>query len=285
MKDIMNVLEWIENNLDKQIPVSKLTNLVGCSHRYLSIIFRRITGLSPAEYIRQRKITQAAFMLRESNRSVTEISLMYGFEHLNAFSRSFKKFTHKSPRDYRNASLWDMSLFCPSATLSDISCNTDFVYIKDKYLNVYSKRKINLNYGMNFFLSVIDGRIYPFNNLHDYLLDFIFRQNNKKQFIVFGGTIPGKNCDSELYTYVGEDKGEANNKPNTVQIANGTYFRFLFTGSPSEILTCHSWARGHGLHKYGILLRRGPSFTCIHSTSKPDIYISYYYLPCEIRQT
>ncbi|EDT8879107.1 helix-turn-helix transcriptional regulator [Salmonella enterica subsp. enterica] len=60
----MNVLEWIENNLDKQIPVSKLTNLVGCSHRYLSIIFRRITGLSPAEYIRQRKITQAAFMLR-----------------------------------------------------------------------------------------------------------------------------------------------------------------------------------------------------------------------------
>lgn len=182
MKDIMNVLEWIENNLDKQIPVSKLTTLMGCSHRYLSIVFRRVTSLSPAEYIRQRKITQAAFMLRESNRSVTEISLMYGFEHLNAFSRAFKKFTHKSPREYRNANSWDMSLFCPSATLNDIPCNTNFVYIKDKYLNVYRERKIKLNYGINFFLSVIDGRIYPINNLHDYLLNFIFRQNNKKNY-------------------------------------------------------------------------------------------------------
>lgn len=285
MKDIMNVLAWIENNLDKQISVSKLAALVGCSHRYLSIIFRKRTGLSPAEYIRQRKITQATFMLRESSRSVTEISLMYGFEHLNAFSRSFKNFTHKSPREYRNANMWDMSLFCPSATLSDIHCNVKFVYIKDKYLKVNKERKLNLDYGMSFLLSVTDGKIYHLNNLYDYLLDFIFGQNSKKNFIVFGGAIPGKNCDSELYTCICEDKGAVNDKRNTVHIANGTYIRFLFTGSPSDILKYHSWACGHGLHKYRILLRRGPSFTAFYSTSNPDIYISYYYLPCKLHQT
>lgn len=224
-------------------------------------------------------------MLRESSRSVTEISLMYGFEHLNAFSRSFKMFAQKSPREYRNASVWDMGLFCPSATLSDIPCTMSFVTINNKYIKVYKKRKIKLNYGINFFLTSTNGRIYPLNNLHDYLLDFVFGQNSKRKFIVLGETVPGKDCDSELYAYVGEDKGVANNKHNTVQIACGNYARFLFTGSPTEILTYHSWARGHGLHKYRILLRRGPSFTYFQSTSNPDIYISCYYLPCAFRQT
>ncbi|EAO4206188.1 AraC family transcriptional regulator, partial [Salmonella enterica] len=99
MKKLSSVLSWIEHNLDKQITVSTLTTITGWSHRYLGTLFNMATGLSPAEYIRQRKLTQAAFMLRESSRSVTDISLMYGFEYLNTFSRTFKCFFGKSPRE------------------------------------------------------------------------------------------------------------------------------------------------------------------------------------------
>ncbi|ECC8733134.1 helix-turn-helix transcriptional regulator [Salmonella enterica subsp. enterica] len=280
MKKLSSILSWIEHNLDKQITVSTLTTITGWSHRYLGTLFNTATGLSPAEYIRQRKLTQAAFMLRESSRSVTDISLMYGFEYLNTFSRTFKCFFGKSPREYRKADHWDMRIFCPSAIIKDIPCKVDFIHLNETYFKFTQKSVISLNYGINLFVNVKNNQLYPEKDLNKIIMNFIFKNREKEDFLICGETGPGEYCDTIINIYAGKLKRAASHERNIVQIFNGDYIRFLFTGSPSDIISYHSWALGHGLHKHNALLRRGPTFTQFKLTPNPDIYTCLYYIPC-----
>ncbi|EDY9238455.1 helix-turn-helix transcriptional regulator [Salmonella enterica subsp. enterica serovar Kottbus] len=88
MPEIIPLMEWIERNLHRKITLPEMTRKSGYTSRHLYNLFMAGPGVSPSAYIRQRKLSLASIMLRDTRRPVTEIALMYGFEHSQSFTRA-----------------------------------------------------------------------------------------------------------------------------------------------------------------------------------------------------
>jgi AraC-like DNA-binding protein len=63
--------------------------------------FRAVFGETPHRYLQRRRVERAMFMLRETDRSVTDIGLDVGFRSVGTFSRTFHEIVGESPSDYR----------------------------------------------------------------------------------------------------------------------------------------------------------------------------------------
>ncbi len=83
-------IEYIEDNLTGNISYDKAAQISCCSTYYFQRIFSYIAGVSLSEYIRQRRMTAAAFELLTSNIKVMDVGLKYGYESPTSFNRAFK---------------------------------------------------------------------------------------------------------------------------------------------------------------------------------------------------
>lgn len=91
-------IEYIEDNLDKTIELSVASKIADCSPYHYQRIFSLIAEVPLGEYIRRRKLTAAAYELQNSNISVIEASLKYGYSSPTAFTRAFSKFHGVTPK-------------------------------------------------------------------------------------------------------------------------------------------------------------------------------------------
>lgn len=64
--------------------------------------FRAVFGETPHRYLQRRRVERSMFLLRETDRSVTDISFDVGFNSLGTFSRTFREIVGESPSDYRD---------------------------------------------------------------------------------------------------------------------------------------------------------------------------------------
>jgi AraC-like DNA-binding protein len=64
--------------------------------------FRSVFGETPHRYLQRRRVERAMFLLRETDRSVTDICLDVGFSSLGTFSRTFREIVGVSPSTYRS---------------------------------------------------------------------------------------------------------------------------------------------------------------------------------------
>jgi AraC-like DNA-binding protein len=63
--------------------------------------FRAVFGETPHRYLQRRRVERSMFLLRETDRSVTDICLDVGFTSLGTFSRTFREIVGESPSSYR----------------------------------------------------------------------------------------------------------------------------------------------------------------------------------------
>ena len=63
--------------------------------------FRQVFGETPHRYLQRRRVERSMFLLRETDRSVTDICLDVGFTSLGTFSRTFREIVGESPSEYR----------------------------------------------------------------------------------------------------------------------------------------------------------------------------------------
>lgn len=95
------MLEYIENNLDKEISKEELSKIVGLNFYNLQKIFPLISDISLSDYIRKRRLTGAGRDLAQTNFKIIDIALKYGYTSSIAFSRAFTKFHAIKPRDVK----------------------------------------------------------------------------------------------------------------------------------------------------------------------------------------
>jgi len=95
-------LSYIESHLAERIPLKTLTDIAGMSESGLLRAFKAVTGKSPTEYHRRKKIERARWYLTHGALSVTEIAAALGYGDSNFFSRQFRAVTGYSPREYRS---------------------------------------------------------------------------------------------------------------------------------------------------------------------------------------
>jgi len=63
--------------------------------------FRAVFGETPHRYLQRRRVERSMFMLRETDRSITDICLDVGFSSLGTFSRTFREIVGATPTGYR----------------------------------------------------------------------------------------------------------------------------------------------------------------------------------------
>lgn len=63
--------------------------------------FRAVFGETPHRYLQRRRVERSMFLLRETDRSVTDICFDVGFSSLGTFSRTFREIVGEAPSDYR----------------------------------------------------------------------------------------------------------------------------------------------------------------------------------------
>jgi AraC-like DNA-binding protein len=83
------------------ITINDMAETAGLSANHLLRMFRQLFHQSPYQYIMSRRLEHAQFLLRHTDRPVTDICLAVGFESLGSFSWLFRRRTGISPREYR----------------------------------------------------------------------------------------------------------------------------------------------------------------------------------------
>ena len=90
LENLSNAIEFIENNLDKEISLDAAAQIACCSTYYFQRMFTYVSGISLSEYIRRRRMSQAAFELQKTDKKVLDIALKYGYSSPTAFNRAFQ---------------------------------------------------------------------------------------------------------------------------------------------------------------------------------------------------
>lgn len=90
LKKLGKAIDYIEDNLDKEISYDEAAHIACCSPYYFQRVFSYVSGVSLAEYIRRRKMTQAAFELQRTDSRVIDVALKYGYSSPTSFNRAFQ---------------------------------------------------------------------------------------------------------------------------------------------------------------------------------------------------
>ncbi len=108
---IKDLIDWLENNLDKSLSLDHVAAKSGYSKWHLQRMFRNVTGDALGTYIRTRRLSRAASELCLKDQSILDIALQSGFDSQQSFSRAFKRQFSQTPGAYRSK----MSYTCRQA--------------------------------------------------------------------------------------------------------------------------------------------------------------------------
>jgi AraC-like DNA-binding protein len=99
---LRRAIEVVENNLaDPMFSVEKMARDMGMSRTNMHRKIKAITGFPPSELIRSIRLRKAAVLIVNKVDSVSQISMMVGFEDHSYFSKLFKKQFGVPPSEYR----------------------------------------------------------------------------------------------------------------------------------------------------------------------------------------
>ncbi|MCL2407494.1 MAG: AraC family transcriptional regulator, partial [Defluviitaleaceae bacterium] len=98
---ISDAIDFIEKNIAEKIDYTEVAKIACCAVTRFQNMFMFITDITPAEYVRRRRMSLSAKELLGSGIKIIDLSYKYGYESPEAFTRSFKAFHGISPSDVR----------------------------------------------------------------------------------------------------------------------------------------------------------------------------------------
>jgi AraC-type DNA-binding domain-containing proteins len=98
---IRKTIEFIRLNLNQPIDLNYISSELHLNPSELSRQFKKEIGENLTEYINKRRINESLFLLENDSLSITDISLMVGYNDVNYFTKVFKKIKNMTPSQYR----------------------------------------------------------------------------------------------------------------------------------------------------------------------------------------
>lgn len=99
--ECQNIKYYIDSHYQEDLTLDSLAEIAHLNKFYLSHIFSDAYGISPINYLLERRILRSKDLLKNSDFSITQIASVAGFSSPNYFSQAFKKSTGFTPRAYR----------------------------------------------------------------------------------------------------------------------------------------------------------------------------------------
>jgi len=96
------MISYIENHLDQEISPTDLSRFLGVNEYTMQKLFSLLCGISLAEYIRKRRLSNAGSDLYQGKEKLIDIALKYQYENPTSFSRAFEKFHGIKPSQVKD---------------------------------------------------------------------------------------------------------------------------------------------------------------------------------------
>ena len=100
---IWKARKYIDEHSREELSLTRVAKAVNMNANYLSENFKQVTGIKFVDYVAHVRFKNACDLLRNSRLRISEIAFAVGFQSLSQFNRVFKKFSGKSPTQYREA--------------------------------------------------------------------------------------------------------------------------------------------------------------------------------------
>lgn len=102
LKNVNNAMQYIEDNLTEEIDFKEVAKRACSSEYHFKRMFPFLSGVSLSEYIRRRRLTLAAFELRDHNSRVIDVAIKYGYHSADSFARAFQNMHGINPSEARH---------------------------------------------------------------------------------------------------------------------------------------------------------------------------------------
>lgn len=100
---IQAAVNYINNNYERDISLTDISKYVFLSTSYFTRAFKEEMGVSPINYLLNVRVERAKELLRETDAKISDIALSVGFSNQQRFNDIFKKYTQKTPLQYRKS--------------------------------------------------------------------------------------------------------------------------------------------------------------------------------------
>src|SRR5712664_1035162 len=98
---VLRARDAMDRAYAEPLDVPALARIAHVSEAHFIRTFRATFGETPHRYLQRRRVERAMFLLRATDRSVTDVCLDVGFSSLGTFSRIFRDIVGEAPSDYR----------------------------------------------------------------------------------------------------------------------------------------------------------------------------------------
>ncbi len=93
--------DHLNGEQEGRVPLRAVADEVGMSYFHFSRAFKKSMGMSPTNYIAERRIERAKGLLNETHLPISEIALRSGFSSQSHFTNSFRRVAGSTPKDFR----------------------------------------------------------------------------------------------------------------------------------------------------------------------------------------
>jgi len=99
------VKEFIDANLESDLSLADLAAIADLSQFHFARAFRKSNGLTPQQYVTERRIERAKQLLEKEDLPLVEVGLQTGFKNQSHFTTLFRKYTKFTPKSWRELKL------------------------------------------------------------------------------------------------------------------------------------------------------------------------------------
>lgn len=242
MKQFNLAMRYIESNLDGDIDFEKVAQLACCSEYHFRRMFSLLSGIPLSEYIRRRRLSQAALELRYSTIKVIDVAIKYGYDSPDAFSRAFQALHGVTPTEAKIDGVL-LKAIPPMTFRLIIQGGTEMDYRivqKEAFYIVGIKKQVSLLYnGVNPEITEMWKSLTE-NDIHD----LKSLSNVEPQGLVSGSTNFTENREegTKLDHYIGVATNTPSTKWDTLTVAPSLWAVFTVRGKfPDEVQA--TWGR------------------------------------------
>jgi transcriptional regulator GlxA family with amidase domain len=100
---LLRARDAMDRSYAQPLDVAVVARIACVSEAHFIRTFRATFGETPHRYLQRRRVERSMFLLRETDRSVTDVCFDVGFTSLGTFSRTFREIVGETPSDYRGA--------------------------------------------------------------------------------------------------------------------------------------------------------------------------------------
>lgn len=99
-RQMLEIMDYIDENIGKDLSLQAVAKKAGLTESTLSRKFSKVNGISFKQYVVEKKIQRAIFLLQTTNLKMVDVALDSGFDSVSGFYSAFKKKTGTTPNKF-----------------------------------------------------------------------------------------------------------------------------------------------------------------------------------------